>query len=250
MADTAEDCDRSAKRQATDARTVEVGEEAFDRSSWYSDAVDYWAGVDATIDGVLGGFGHLTDIELRDSHAFVKKTLGAALLEGAPRPGTLACDCGAGIGRVSKGLLLAYCEKVDIVENCKKYTDAAQKFVGEEHINKTYVLGMQEFKPAPCTYDIVWVQWAIGHLADADFIAFFARAVAALKPGGYLGLKENNCKEEQITEVDEEDSSVTRSDSEFRRLFKLCHLEVTHFADQADFPPDMFGVRMYCLKPK
>ena len=43
MADTAEDCDRSAKRQATDARTVEVGEEAFDRSSWYSDAVDYWA---------------------------------------------------------------------------------------------------------------------------------------------------------------------------------------------------------------
>eukprot|EP01047_Picozoa_sp_COSAG01_P129062 COSAG01_NODE_58474_length_305_cov_28.558252_1_plen_42_part_10 len=39
-------------------------------------------------------------------------------------------------------------------------------------------------------------------------------------------MKENNCKEKNRAVVDEEDSSVTRSDSEYRRLFGASGLEV------------------------
>ena len=35
--------------------------------------------------------------------------------------------------------------------------------------------GVQAFDPAPTTYDVVWVQWVIGHLTDADLVAFLRR---------------------------------------------------------------------------
>ena len=104
---------------------------------------------DATIDGVLGGFGHLTDVDLRDSHAFFQRQ--PSLAPRTPRPGTLACDCGAGIGRVAKGLLLDYCEKVDIVEQCKKYTDASWRFVGKECIREVLTVGLQASLPSAPT---------------------------------------------------------------------------------------------------
>ena len=67
--------------------------------------------------------------------------------------------------------------------------------------------------------------------------------------GGLLGMKENNCKDKAKSVLDDEDSSVTRSDAEFRRLFGLAGLKVTHTEMQTDFPPGMFAIRMYWLAP-
>ena len=36
-------------------------------------------------------------------------------------------------------------EKVDIVEQCKKYTDASWKYVGTEHIREVLTVGLQDF---------------------------------------------------------------------------------------------------------
>ncbi len=213
----------------------------------YTKAGLYWDNVDATIDGVLGGFGHLTDVDLKDSHKFFQ--LQPSLADRKPRAGTLACDCGAGIGRVAKGLLLDYCEKVDIVEQCKKYTDASWKYVGKDHIREVLTIGLQDFKPKPNTYDLIWIQWVIGHLPDEPLVAFLRRCVAALKPGGLLGMKENNCSAKRKTVYDEEDSSITRSDEEFRRLFTQAGLTVAHDALQTDFPQGMYDIRMYWLAP-
>lgn len=35
---------------------------------------------------------------------------------------------------------------------------------------------MQEFTPEAGRYDVIWVQWCIGHLTDHDFVEFFKRA--------------------------------------------------------------------------
>nr|POE83744.1 alpha n-terminal protein methyltransferase 1 [Quercus suber] len=48
-----------------------------------------------------------------------------------------------------------------------------------------------EFTPDAGRYDVIWVQWCIGHLTDDDFVSFFSRAKAGLKPGGFFVLKEN-----------------------------------------------------------
>ncbi len=230
------------------AGSVSTKAEERPRDSWYGKAAAYWDNIDATVDGVLGGFGDMTDVDLADSHAFFGRQ-GRICSKGTVTPGTLACDCGAGIGRVSEGLLLDYCEKVDIVEQCKKYTDAAREYVGMDSIRNIYTQGLQDFMPEEGIYDIVWIQWVIGHLGDEDFVAFLQRCVAALKPGGFLGMKENNALESEVTVVDEEDSSVTRSDTELRRLFKAAGLKVVDVAEQTGFPDGMFAIRMYALEP-
>jgi protein N-terminal methyltransferase len=38
---------------------------------------------------------------------------------------------------------------------------------------------MQEFTPEAGRYDVIWVQWCIGHLTDHDFIEFFKRALVS-----------------------------------------------------------------------
>ena len=46
---------------------------------WYTKAVDYWDKQDASDNGVLGGYGHLSDPDVRDSRAFLQKVRAACL---------------------------------------------------------------------------------------------------------------------------------------------------------------------------
>lgn len=50
--------------------------------------------------------------------------------------------------------------------------------------------------------------------------------------------------------VDKEDSSLTRSDQYMLDLFERASLLVVANVKQKDFPQHLFGVRMYCLKPR
>ena len=73
---------------------------------WYEKGVAYWEGVAATVDGVLGGFGHVSGSDVRESKEFAGRAdvMGQLLQEarggGARRLAVL--DCGAGVGRVTK----------------------------------------------------------------------------------------------------------------------------------------------------
>lgn len=66
----------------------------------------------------------------------------------------------------------------------------------------------------------VMIQWCIGHLSDAELVAFLRRSQAALRRTGsgvegYIVLKENTCRNDaddgKGTIWDEDDSSYTRS---------------------------------------
>ncbi len=80
-----------------------------------------------------------------------------------------------------------------------------------------------------------------------DLVAFFKRCHAGLKPGGVLFVKENVCKEG--FEVDEDDSSVTRSHEYMLQLFKQADLRLLYSGLQKNFPPQLYKVRMYALQP-
>lgn len=41
--------------------------------TWYKKAVSYWDQQEASYDGVLGGFGHVSDIDIRDSKQVLLK---------------------------------------------------------------------------------------------------------------------------------------------------------------------------------
>lgn len=68
-------------------------------------------------------------------------------------------------------------------------------------------------------YDLVMVQWCIGHLSDPELVEFLKRSRKALREGengteGYIILKENICKDTDGEGAgrlfDEDDSSITR----------------------------------------
>ncbi len=71
-------------------------------NTWYNSAVNYWDGQEASYNGVLGGYGFVSDIDVRDSRLLLEKVCagsavlaiarvslprrcGACSVEGAPR---------------------------------------------------------------------------------------------------------------------------------------------------------------------
>lgn len=93
---------------------VEAADEEVERidyendGQFYEKAQKYWSSVDPTLNGMLGGFAQISVKELQSSRTFLDE-----LYRGRPCPERkMALDCGAGIGRVTKGLLIPFFEKV------------------------------------------------------------------------------------------------------------------------------------------
>ncbi|XP_062161625.1 alpha N-terminal protein methyltransferase 1 isoform X2 [Alnus glutinosa] len=211
------------------------------KTEWYRQGVGYWQGVEASVDGVLGGYGHVNEADIQGSEAF----LNTLLSERFPNAGTdshlVALDCGSGIGRVTKNLLIRY------------FNEAARESLAPENhmfsdIHKAtnfFCMPLQEFTPDEGRYDVIWVQWCIGHLTDDDFVTFFNRAKAGLKPGGFIVLKENIARTGFV--LDNEDRSITRSDLYYKELFSHCGLHIYKSKDQSGLPEELFAVKMYAL---
>lgn len=112
-----------------------------------------------------------------------------------------------------------------------------------------FTMGMQSFraKPAETRYNVIWIQWAAGHLSDEDFLAFLSECSKALSNDGVLVFKENVCGTGFI--MDEEDSSITRSELQYTALFVKGGFEVYHTGTQTNFPSELMKVRMWALRP-
>ncbi|KAJ3520847.1 hypothetical protein NMY22_g12564 [Coprinellus aureogranulatus] len=114
-------------------------------------------------------------------------------------------------------------------------------------------LGYQPSRPADdinLGFDIIWCQWCLGHLSDADLVDFFNRSHAALKkdnPRSLIVVKENVCGDldgKPNTVFDEQDSSLTRSDLAWKDLFKQAGLKLIREKVQEGLPAELFIVKM------
>ena len=106
---------------------------------WYNTAYDFWEdekNCPISDDGVLGGYGRITTEDVKGSNQFLDEL-------SAIRP-TLrfdyAADCGAGIGRVAKHLLLHRFDHVDIIEQSPRLLAAAPKYIGEMSSRATCIV--------------------------------------------------------------------------------------------------------------
>jgi protein N-terminal methyltransferase len=112
---------------------------------------------------------------------------------------------------------------------------------------------MQDFDPASgVVYDVVWIQWCIGHLHDLDLIRFLGRVKAALRPGGrgVVIVKDNCCDSSVDFVVDKDDSSLTRSPAYLKALFRVAGYELRVEEEQEGFPSELFPVLMFCFTAK
>ncbi|KAJ1739793.1 hypothetical protein LPJ78_004755 [Coemansia sp. RSA 989] len=214
--------------------------------TWYEDADKYWKTVPSSVDGMLGGLEVVHAPDIRDSTKFIEKLRTKHGLKTQ-----YACDCGAGIGRVTKHFLLPQFEKVDMVEQNGQFLEAASStYLREEkqngRIGHMFSLGLQDFGPAKGRYDVIWCQWVLSHLTDSDLVKFLQNSADSLKHNGMVCVKENVASRGYV--VDSEDSSVTRSAEVFESLFKKAGLKIIEVQTQTDFPDGLFKVKMWALQ--
>lgn len=213
---------------------------------FYTAAAKYWERIPPTVDGMLGGFGFISPTDIAGSVKFLKNLFE---LEDAPSK-TWALDCGAGIGRITKNLLINYFKRVDLVEQNPKFLEAAKKSLDcySARIGEYYPIGLQDFCPIPDTYDVIWCQWVLGHLQDDHFVNFFKKCASGLRKNGLLVVKENVTSLDNV-EMDTTDSSVTRPLSRLKHLFEKAGLICIREEKQKNFPRGLYPVYMFALRP-
>jgi protein N-terminal methyltransferase len=96
-------------------------------------------------------------------------------------------------------------------------------------------------------------------LTDAQLVTYLERCKEGLvkpkaegeKVEAWIVVKENLSTDIQHRDIyDDEDSSVTRSDEKFRKLFKDAKLALVTTELQRGMPKELYPVRIYALKPE
>lgn len=214
-------------------------------------AIDYWSSTEPTVSGVLGGFPEVSRIDLTGSSNFLAKLRRQSKHFPSDTKLRRAVDCGAGIGRITTGLLSKVAENVDIVEPVRSFTDQIK---GKENVGEIYNVGLESWHPEKgggAPYDLIWNQWCLGQLTDVQLVEYLKRLPPVLSQGGWIVVKENLSNHHLGEDVfDDVDSSVTRTDTKFRRLFEDAKLKLVSTELQKGFPKGLYPVRAYALQPR
>ncbi|EMR64134.1 putative duf858 domain-containing protein [Eutypa lata UCREL1] len=217
------------------------------------DGRKYWETIAADENGMLGGiplvegFSNISRIDLQGSRSFLAK-LGIGKQQGR-RTVASALEGGAGVGRITEGLLLDIAEQVDVVEPIAKFTASLKDKSG---VRNVYNVGLEEWRPADgVQYDLVWTQWCVGHLTDNQLVQYLERCKTSLSPDGVIVVKENLSTSGHDL-FDGEDSSVTREDTKFQSIFQQAGLRLVKAETQKGIPKTsemaLFPIKMYALK--
>lgn len=98
---------------------------------------------------------------------------------------------------------------MDIVEPVAKFSDLLKAVPG---VGQVFNVGLEDWSPPQSEserYDLIWNQWCVGHLTDAQLVTYLERSGKALQAGGLIIVKENLSTSGEDM-FDELDSSVTR----------------------------------------
>ncbi len=92
-------------------------------------------------------------------------------------PRQRALDCGSGIGRVTKNVLLHYFTTVDMADLTQNFLDSSTTYLGKsnDRIGEKFRTGLQDFVPKENYYDVIWIQLVSGQLTDLHFKRFLKR---------------------------------------------------------------------------
>lgn len=145
----------------------------------YAESKAYWEDIEPTLDGMLGGFSRISELDAASSVRFLSDfftpiakdaQIGQGDCDGGNNGEKVqlrkrrALDCGAGIGRVTKTVLLKYFDTVDLLEQNQSFLDKSKEYIGEDKFNnrigELLCVGIQDFAPRDhIKYDLIWCQW-------------------------------------------------------------------------------------------
>jgi len=189
-----------------------------------------------------GGYNGSTDeaAMIGDDHSELDIEESSRFLDSMQRlhafGGSCALDAGAGVGRVTKHMLLKRFRHVQLVEACEAWSKQSRRYLGKKRaLSCTFTNSrLEEFKPTPDTYDLIWVQWTLQYLIDQDVVAMLKALKPSLRKKGVMIVKENR---PYLPDVDHEHFQmdtpggeharfdITRPDAHHRYLFQAAGME-------------------------
>ncbi|OCT83063.1 alpha N-terminal protein methyltransferase 1B [Xenopus laevis] len=211
---------------------------------FYARAKNFYRDVPATEEGMMGGFSELTNIDTESSREFLRKFVG-----GPGKAGTdFALDCGSGIGRLSKNVLLPVFSNIELVDMMEPFLEEAQNYLEEEvdRVETLYCYSLQDFFPPVRTYDVIWMQWVSGYLTDKDLQEFLIRSKNGLKDNGVIILKDNVARQGCI--LDPTDSSVIRDIHILRNIIEKSGMSILAVERQSGFPELCIPIWMIAIQ--
>ncbi|XP_061859649.1 N-terminal Xaa-Pro-Lys N-methyltransferase 2 isoform X3 [Colius striatus] len=124
---------------------------------FYARAKHFYREVPATEEGMMGDYIELSNTDIESSREFLRKFVGGVGKAGTNR----ALDCGSGIGRISKHVLLPVFKSVELVDMMENFLAEVPNYLQgkEDRVEMYYCKSLQEFTPAPQRYDVIWIQW-------------------------------------------------------------------------------------------
>ncbi|KAG7452452.1 DUF858-domain-containing protein [Guyanagaster necrorhizus] len=231
-----------------------------------TDGIEYWSSQPASLDGVLGGFGTgaLPRVDALGSRLFLLHLFPElSTVDSAFKPTSKAhlsrriraLDVGAGIGRVTADVLLFLVSDVLLLE---PVTPFIQEALGRaRHAANTPQknwrgLADKNTSDVDSGFDVIWCQWCLGHLNDAQLVEFFRRSHVALREKdrgrSFIVVKENVCSDDADgrpkSSFDDQDSSLTRSDFAWKAAFMQAGLRLVREQVQEGLPEGLYTVKM------
>ena len=112
-------------------------------------------------------------------------------------------------------------------------------------VGNFYEMGMEELQ-IEHKYDLIWIQWVIGHLTDDDLVKFLKKCKESLIEKGVILVKDNVCNE--IFIVDKNDYSIVRTVEYYRKIYEKADIDILYEDVFKEMPEDLYQVRIFALR--
>jgi hypothetical protein len=157
-----------------------------------------------------------------------------------------AIDCGAGVGRITKHILLRRYDSVRLIEADPVLSKRSRAYLGRKRAGRcTFTCSRLEELDLDALYggcpgaDLIWLQWTLQYLTDLDAVKTLKNLSGILMAKtGILVIKENRpygmARSDRFhmeTPICSGRYDITRSDAHHRLLFQRAGLQVD-FAEQ------------------
>lgn len=213
--------------------------------TFYFTGADFWRKQEKTNSGMLDGYTYTHDADIKFSQAVLERQIKGHNL------GNQRCaEFGAGIGRVTKNLLIQNFKEIDLIDPVKEFLEVAQKDFGDSVILHLHPIGAQDWK-AVDKYDCFWIQWTLMYLTDDDTVKLLKDCKSHLKRYGKIFVKENgfpNDDDKSLAYWNPDDHSFARSHESYLELFKKAGVTVIEDLIQPDWDEDLLPLYVFVLR--
>nr|XP_027205430.1 N-terminal Xaa-Pro-Lys N-methyltransferase 1-B-like [Dermatophagoides pteronyssinus] len=204
-------------------------------------SISYWKEKQATLHDILGGQLQIANTDILNSHRFLQKAVKAQNKSGVLFAYERSADVGAGIGRVTAGVLQKCFKHVDLYEPVDHLLQEAKRLTDQTKCSY-YCSSIAQFISSDAVmYNCVWLQWVLMYADDTQVVALLSACRQKLQKNGVIIVKENYSESNEV-EVDAADFSTCRPLARWQKLFERSQCKILLWETVPHWPDRLYKI--------